>query len=231
MPRLWALGVGLLAALGSSGAAGTQGGTATPVSPAAAGGLSPFEDVYHRSGPPSIPGIVYAALYDLGGEGVAYHDTTPLNEGSNGLNRDPDHERAHGSHYIWHFRAKDGADVSFVKDWADLNHPNPVTPPINAFYLGWTDNAEWTKYTVHVTEPGAYVVKAMYSFQPNAVSFDLDGKPAAECRVPVATESYHHWNLAPICTITFPSAGAHVLTFHYVKGNNWMFFQFERAAP
>jgi hypothetical protein len=192
---------------------------------------APFEDAYHQSGPPAIPGIVYAALYDLGGEGLAYHDTTPLNEGSDGLNRDPKHQRAHGSEYTWHFRAKEGADISFVKDWADLNHPNPVTPPINAFYLGWTDDGEWTRYTVEVREPGTYAVKAMYAHQANEVSFDLDGVPAARCKVPVASESYHHWNLARIGAITFPTAGRHVLTFHYGKGNNWMFFLFEKTAP
>jgi hypothetical protein len=188
-----------------------------------------FEDAFHRGGPPTIPGIVYAALYDLGGEGVAYHDTTPLNEGSDGLNRDPDHERAHGGHYIWHFRAKEAVDVSYVKDWADLNHPNAVAPPINAFYIGWTDDGEWTKYTVNVAEAGTYVVKAMYSNQATTVSFDVDGTPAATCTVPVKTEDWHHWNLAPIGRITFPTAGLHVLTFHYVKGNNWMYFVFERA--
>jgi hypothetical protein len=68
----------------------------------------PFTDQFHRTGPPPIPGIVQCALYDLGGEGVAYHDTTKENEGSDGLNRDPDHERAHGSHYVWHFRRQEG---------------------------------------------------------------------------------------------------------------------------
>jgi len=153
------------------------------------------------------------------------------NEGSDVLNRDPKHQRAHGSEYIWHFRAKESADISFVKDWADLNHPNAVTPPINGFYLGWTDNGEWTRYTVDVTEPGIYTITAMYSFQANAVSFDLDGMASADCKVPVATESYHHWNLADIGVITFPTAGRHVLTFHYVKGNNWMSFEFRKVTP
>jgi hypothetical protein len=207
-------------ALPAAGAAGQDAAAAAP---------RPFEDLHHRGGPPRVPGIVYAALYDLGGEGVAYHDTTPLNEGSDGLNRDPDHERAHGGHYIWHFRAKEAVDLSYVKDWADLNHPNPVAPPLNAFYLGWSDDGEWTKYTVNVTEPGTYVVEAMYAFQANTVSFDVDGKPASNCTIPAATESHHHWNLAPIGTITFPTAGLHVLTFHYVKGNNWMYFEFRKA--
>src|SRR5208283_5559625 len=91
----------------------------------------PFTDEYHQTGPVNIPGIVQCALYDLGGEGVAYHDTTPLNEGSNGLNRQttPDnHQRTHGCDYIWHFRANEAVDLSYVKDWADLNHPNAVSP-------------------------------------------------------------------------------------------------------
>lgn len=190
----------------------------------------PFEDAHHRGGPPSIPGIVYAALYDLGGEGVAYHDTTVLNEGSNGLNREPAHQRVHGSPYIWHFRANESVDVSFVKDWADLNHPNLADPPINAFYLGWTADGEWTRYTVNVTEPGTYLVSAIYAFRTTTVSFDVDGQPASTLKVPVATESYHHWNLAPLGTIKFATAGRHVLTFHYGAGNNWLFFLFEKVT-
>src|SRR5208283_3241794 len=90
----------------------------------------PFTDEYHQTGPANIPGIVQCALYDLGGEGVAYHDTTPENEGSGVLNRQttPDnHQRTHGCDYIWHFRANEAVDLSYVKDWADLNHPNAVS--------------------------------------------------------------------------------------------------------
>jgi hypothetical protein len=51
---------------------------------AVAGGLphsyqgKPFQDDVHRSGPQTIPGVLQCALYDLGGEGVAYHDTGAL---------------------------------------------------------------------------------------------------------------------------------------------------------
>jgi hypothetical protein len=189
----------------------------------------PFADEFHKAGPQSIPGIVQCALYDLGGEGVAYHDTTSENEGSNGLNRDPDHERAHGSHYVWHFRAKESVDISYVKDWADLNHPNPVTPPVNLLYLGWTSDGEWTNYTVDVKEPGTYSIKALYSHRAGAVRFDLNGKPAAAGQVPRATESWHHWDYGPIATITFPEAGLQLLTFHYDSGNNWAWWVFEKV--
>jgi hypothetical protein len=171
--------------------------------------------------------VVQCALYDLGGEGVAYHDSDSTNNGSGKLNLEPGHQRAHASAYIWQFRKEEAVDISFVKDWADLNHTNPVTPHINQLYIGWTEDGEWCNYTVNVLQPGTYRIKALYAFQPNTVSFGLNGKPAATCRLPVATASYHHWNLAEIGTIHFPEPGLQLLTFHYGKGNNFASFELQ----
>lgn len=205
---------------------------------------TPFADEVHRTGMASIPGLVSCALYDLGGEGVAYHDTTPENEGSGVLNRQDsphNHQRAHASEYVWHFRANEGVDVSFVKDWADLNHTNAVSPPVNQFYLGWTADGEWVNYTVNVREPGTYAVKCLYSYveaevhrdargQPvGRIGFDLNGRPAAECRLPRGTAGWHYWDYGQIATITFPESGPQLLTFHYRRGNNWAFFVFEKV--
>ncbi len=210
----------------------------------------PFADACHQTGPAAIPGIVQCALYDLGGEGVAYHDTTASNEGSGGLNRQtaPDnHQRVHGSDYIWHFRENEGVDLSYVKDWADLNHLNFVSPPINQHYLGWASDGEWVNYTVDVREPGTYAVKCLFSYVTKEVArdaagrpvaplrFDLNVRPAAEVSLPRDTGAWHVWDYGRIATITFPEAGPQLLTFHYRRGNNWAFFVFERldapAAP
>ena len=191
----------------------------------------PFADAFHKAGTPNIPGLVQCALYDLGGEGVAYHDTDSLNNGSGKLNLEPGHQRAHASAYLWQFRKDEGVDLSFVKDWADLNHTNLVSPHINQLYIGWTEDGEWCNYTVNVTRPGTYRINCLYGFQANTVRFDLNGKPAATCRLPVPTASYHHWNLAEIGTIRFPEAGLQLLTFHYGKGNNFAYFEFEPVEP
>jgi hypothetical protein len=114
-----------------------------------------------------------------------------------------------------------------VKDIADLNHPNLVTPHINQLYIGWTADGEWTNYTVDVRRAGKYRIKALYSYEANAVSFDVNGNLAAECKLPVATEDWHHWNFAEIGTIEFTSAGVQLLTFHYGRGNNFAYFEFE----
>lgn len=191
---------------------------------------TPFQDAVHRVGPPNIPGIVQAALYDLGGEGIAYHDTDAINNGSGRLNLEPGHQRFHASAYVWQFRRDEGVDLSFVKDWADLNHTNRVTPHVNQLYIGWTEDGEWCNYTVNVLRSGAYRIKCLYAYQTNTVTFDVDGRPAAACRLPENTLSYHHWTFAEMGTIQFPEAGLHLLTFRYGKGNNFAYFEFEPAG-
>jgi hypothetical protein len=191
----------------------------------------PFADNVHKTGVPTIPGTVQCALYDLGGEGVAYGDSDAINRGSGELNQQVGHQRAHACAYIWEFRKGEGVDLSYVKDWADLNHTNQVSPHINQLYIGWTTNAEWCNYTVDVASPGTYRIKALYAYQANQVSFDLNGKPAAACKLPTPTPSWHHWNVAEIGTITFPEAGRQLLTFHYGWGNNFAYFEFEPTGP
>lgn len=41
-----------------------------------------FQDPAHTTGPRTIPGRLEAVLYDLGGEGIAYHDVDSVNHGS-----------------------------------------------------------------------------------------------------------------------------------------------------
>ena len=49
----------------------------------------PFEDSVYHGGPQHIPGRVMCAYYDLGGEGVAYHDSDAKNNGSGTLGHYP----------------------------------------------------------------------------------------------------------------------------------------------
>ena len=145
----------------------------------------------------TIPGLVQCALYDLGGEGVAYHDTDALN---NGVETEPGsgHQRAHaGPHLavpgtrVWIFR--------FVKDWADLNHTNLVSPAPEPV-LHRLDR-EWgvCNYTVNVREPGRYRIRCLYAFQTNTVSRLTS---AANRRRPVA----FRWRLPGIIIGTWPTS-------------------------
>ena len=69
---------------------------------------SPYQDTRYSGGPQKIPGKVLCAYYDLGGEGVAYHDSDPKNHGSGELNP------ADGT-YLNEFRIHEGVDTSYTK--------------------------------------------------------------------------------------------------------------------
>jgi hypothetical protein len=45
----------------------------------------PYHDSRYQGGAQKIPGRVLCAYYDLGGEGVAYHDSDPQNHGGGEL--------------------------------------------------------------------------------------------------------------------------------------------------
>ena len=187
----------------------------------------PFHDTVYAAGPQNIPGRVECAYYDLGGEGVAYHDTDATNHGSGELNLKPEHHRPHANPYIWGFRASEGVDISYTKDFADFNHTNFVAPVTNQLYIGWTADGEWCNYTVNVKKAGAYHVTALYGNDANTIRFSINQRPAAECKLPLATGSMHKWNKAEIGTITFPEAGLQLLTFQYNGGNNFAYFEFD----
>lgn len=187
----------------------------------------PFVDTFHRGGPQVIPGKLELALYDFGGEGVAFHDLEMENRGSGGLNREPNHQRPHATPYEWGFRKNEAVDLSYTKDFADFNHTkNYYVPEVNQLYVGWTENNEWLNYTVDVKVPGTFRIDALYANNDTTITFDIDRKPASTCTLPINTGSYHTWNKAEIGSITFTEAGLHLLTFHYNKGNNFAWFEF-----
>src|SRR5271168_1488060 len=79
----------------------------SPSFPSRYGGV-PYHDNVYQGGPQKIPGRVLCAYYDLGGEGIAYHDSDPQNHGSGELNP------ADGT-YLNGFRVHEGVDTSYTK--------------------------------------------------------------------------------------------------------------------
>lgn len=190
----------------------------------------PFKDEKHKSGPQAIPGVLQTALYDLGGEGVAYHDTDAVNKGSGELNRRPNHCRTGTPEHLCYFRDKEGVDLSYTKEFADFKNPNLVDPEKNQLYLGWHADGEWVNYTVAVKKAGKYRIHAMYGKAANLLKFSVNNQPAGECKLPVDTGDYHKWNKAMDCgEITFPNKGLQLLTLHYNTGNNLAYFEFVPA--
>jgi hypothetical protein len=197
---------------------------------------TPFADARYKDGAQKIPGKVQCAFYDLGGEGIAYHDADAKNNGSGALNP------ADGT-YLNEFRKAEGVDTSYTKfhDQIDNNPFNVVAPPENQLYVGWTEPGEWFNITVFATRGGFYTADLLYtSNRGGAISLDLNGKDAtgpinipttSSPADPLAWRQWHHWNVLPnIAKLKLPP-GRNVLTVHVLtQGNmNFAYFDFKKA--
>jgi hypothetical protein len=182
---------------------------------------TPYHGARYQGGAQKIPGKVMCAYYDLGGEGVAYHDTDAKNHGSGELNP------ADGS-YLNEFRIGEGVDTSYTKFKRDPpiddNSYDKVTPPAELLYVGWTVPGEWFNITVDVAETGDYTADLLYtSNRGGAISIDVNGEPASgpltivstyDPADPVAWRQWHHWNVARGIAKLHLAAGKNVLTIH-----------------
>jgi hypothetical protein len=199
----------------------------------------PYHDSRYNGGPQKLPGRVLCAYYDLGGEGVAYHDTDPQNHGSGELNP------ADGT-YLNEFRVHEGVDTSYTKfnrkpDPIDDNPFNKVVPPAELPYVGWTEPGEWFNITADVTHSGAYAADFLYtSNRGGTISVDVNGKDATgplqvastnDPADPLPWRQWHHWNLAPQLFKVRLSKGKNVLTVHILtNGNmNLAYFDFKKV--
>src|SRR5260370_39640458 len=100
----------------------------------------PYHDGRYEGGAQKIPGRVLCAYYDLGGEGVAYHDSDSQNHGSGELNP------ADGT-YLNEFRIHEGVDTSYTKfnrkpDPIDDNPFDKIVPPADLPYGSLTEPAD-----------------------------------------------------------------------------------------
>jgi len=184
----------------------------------------PYRDAVHARVPQRIPGPVFCAYYDSGGEGVAYHDTEAANQGSGKLNP------ADGS-YLNEFRRQEGCDTSYTKPMPDLESPcNKVTPPLGLLYVGWTEPGEWFKLAVETSEAGTYTADVLYTSQRGGgIGIDVDGTSAHSIFSLESTfdpaetipwRQWHHWNVArDAFEVTLPK-GVSVMTVRIVTNGN-----------
>ena len=195
---------------------------------------TPYHDERYHGGAQAIPGRVECAYYDLGGEGVAYHDTTEKNEGSGGLNP------ADGS-YLNEFRMHEAVDTSYTKfhDAIDNNPYDKVKPDENQLYVGWTQPGEWFNITVNAARAGSYGADLLYtSNRGGTISIDVDGVDASgpiaiqstnDAAEPIAWRQWHHWNVMKSVARVKLAKGKNVLTIHILtEGNmNLAYFEFK----
>jgi hypothetical protein len=199
---------------------------------------TPFHDSRFHGGAQRIPGRVMCAYYDLGGEGVAYHDTDAKNHGSGELNP------VDGS-YLNEFRIAEGVDTSYTKfgrdPQIDDTQFDKVKPDPNLLYVGWTEPGEWFNITVDVAATADYSPDLLYtSNRGGTIALDVNGVRAADAiqiastydaADPVAWRQWHHWNVATAIARLHLKAGRNVITVHIVTNGqmNLATFDFKRV--
>ena len=198
---------------------------------------TPYADSAYNKGAQIIPGRLQCEYYDLGGEGVAYHDNDSINSGSGHLNP------SDGS-YLNEFRKSEAVDISYTKfrePAIDNNSFNFVEPEKNQLYVGWTSPGEWTKYTIKVKEAGNYKLGLMYTSNKNGkISFSINDKDiTGPISVPstfvpadtIAWRQWHHWNYIDNIANIFLKEGLQTFTIHTVEIGqmNYDFINFQKV--
>lgn len=171
-----------------------------------------------------IPGKIQCEWFDLGGEGIGYHDSDNSNSGSGNLNP------ADGT-FLNEFRMKEGVDISYTKGRDIDNNPyNVVEPVLGELYAGWMIPGEWINYTVNVNKTGTYTLGLMFTASgEGGITLLLDGKElAAELVIPstrneketIAWRQWHHWNRLDSLAVFTLKKGKHILTLKTVFNGN-----------
>jgi hypothetical protein len=185
----------------------------------------PFKDSVYTKGAQQIPGRIECKYFDLGGEGIAYHDKDSINNGSGPYNHQPGHCEP-GAEYVAYFRINEGVDLSYTKEKLDFSHPNIFNPERRQGFIGWTSEGEWCNYTVNVKKAGTYKVGLLYSNDQKSFKLAINNILVSEYTVPLKTGSYHKWNYAEnLGTITFNKAGINLITLHIGGGMNYGYLE------
>ena len=179
---------------------------------------SAYSDDKYKQGIQTIPGKLQCEYYDLGGEGIAYHDTDSMNNGSGKLNK--------GDDYLNAFRKEEAVDISYTKfhNNSDNSEYNLVQPEEGQLYIGWTEAGEWTKYTVEVKATGIYKIGLMYTANRGGKinitsttggdSGPLEIKSTYNSNDSIAWRQWHHWNYDGGLGEIELKSGVQLLTLH-----------------
>src|SRR5262249_40804013 len=149
----------------------------------------------YKGTPWPIPGTVEGENYDVGGEGVSYHDTTPgntLGQYRTGANEDVDVEKACGS---------------------------------NCYDISSIDPGEWVEFTVNVkTTPSYMVTLGVAAAAAKKMHIEMDGTDVSGALTVAATGSLTTFQSQPQATPIALTAGQKVMRVVFDEGAiglNW----------
>ena len=143
--------------------------------------------------PLALPGTIMLDNFDNGGQGVAYNDTTPGNQGGSYRSTDVD-----------------------IEPSTDSTPPGLTsTSPGVGFNVGNIRAGEWLNYTVSVASGGAYDFGVrVASLQGGLFHISIDGSNVSGSLTLPNTGGWQTWQTVTVPGVTLP-AGQHILQIFF----------------
>jgi endoglucanase len=159
----------------------------------------------------TVPGIVNASDYDLGRSNKAYFDKDSATY----------HVSVGGSFKPWN------NGYEYRNDAVDLQSNLDSLVGGNNYNIGWTEDGEWTLYTVGVDSSAAYNIDIRYAgAAESVVKIFVDGEDKSGSIQLPSTGSYALWATKTVQDVLIDE-GVHKIKFYFQKGGaNFRFMKF-----
>jgi hypothetical protein len=206
---------------------------------------TPFSGNPLKGKPQRIPGTIQSVFFDIGGEGVAFHEQDKIAEGSESRMRLDSTGKEITADYavdVQEFHQPQYPDHDMI---SPKNPSDPcVSDTMKGYHIGWCqvknpndpNTQEWLKYTVHIDTAGIYSMDVHWSIDRDNDIFAIgfEGVQTDTIKNPALsvccgncdpnTSAYHElchmwkWD-NDILNFTLPDTGLFVLKLHFLQGN------------
>ena len=159
----------------------------------------PFDNTTKPYATNAIPGIIFAANYDLGTQGVAYNDTVFQTLSQSGA--------------AWN------TGNTYRNDGVDIEANTDIAPYNMGYDVGWTDDDEWMLYTVNVATAGVYDLSlrcASGMTSPGFLHIEMDGTDVSGLVTITGTGGWKTWKDFTVNGIPLP-VGKHKMKLVFDK--------------
>jgi endoglucanase len=145
----------------------------------------------------TIPGTINAVDYDIGNEGVSYHDAVSKVTVYQGA----------ASNTGWAYR-NDGVDIEASADAEGFSYD-----------VGWIEDGEWLSYTVNIAQAPGYQagLRVASATGGGILRLLVDGVSAGQDLGVASTGGWQFWRTLTLSNLKLP-AGQHTLKLLAVKG-------------
>jgi hypothetical protein len=166
----------------------------------------PYAGLPYAGDPYEIPGIIEAEYFDIGGEGISFHDTNT------------DHSQAKANEVRgW---IGDGSEV--------VQMENNTFEGETIVDIGWNNNEEWLIYTVNILEAATYDISVVTATNNTTYHIYYDLDDVQICDFTVLTASHATFQKFTLQKIALP-AGIHYLKARVSGNANLEKFIFEKS--